>query len=416
MAELTTQQQRVLQHVLDGESVFFTGSAGTGKSFLLKQIIQLLPAIVTFVTALSGKAAVPIGGTTLHSMAGIGLGNGTKEQLAARITPRGRRNWMECRTLIIDEVSMLSDGLFEKLEFIARVIRKNNAPFGGIQLVLVGDFFQIPPVDKKVYHTDSDIRMVFESPLWKRCVTRTVELEQIFRQTEPELVDLITNLRFNRITPEVTALMNKLRRELPEYKDGIQATRLYSSNKAVDTGNIRELKRLPGEMREFKAMDTGREPWVNLMSEYSPGLTNLFLKVGAQVIMLCNRGELVNGSQGVVTGFHPASGVPIVLFIGQVGPQPVEPNTWDLEDRSGKVLASRYQIPLKLAWCLTIHKSQGMTIERLVVKIDDAFEYGMSYTAMSRATSIANLQVSAWKPDTFKVKPEVLKFYESLGG
>lgn len=190
--QLTEEQQTVLSAALSGRSLFFTGGAGTGKSFLLRQIMQRMPAATTFATASTGVAACQIGGTTIHFWAGVGAGDRSMAECASMASRRRGAQWAAARCLVIDEISMLDASFFEKLEAVARRVRNNQKPFGGLQLILCGDFFQLPPVAREGF------RFAFEAECWARCVPQLVELTTVFRQSDPAFVAALNEVRLGR--------------------------------------------------------------------------------------------------------------------------------------------------------------------------------------------------------------------------
>ncbi|KAK3751838.1 hypothetical protein QZH41_001038 [Actinostola sp. cb2023] len=298
--ELSAQQKYVLNLIRQGKNVFYTGNAGTGKTTLLREIRKCAPED-TFVTALTGVAAVQAGGTTLHSFAGIGLGNGTKENLCD-IVRRGSKakNWRKAKVLIVDEVSMLDGRLFDKLEYIARKVRHKEAPFGGLQLVMCGDFFQLPPIQKV---GDTSINYCFQSKAWDECIDYSVELTQIYRQSDPKLIKLLYEVRYQCLSDISLELLRYLNRPLPSTSD-VEQTKLYSHNARVNDMNNRKLMCLPGEEMIYTAQDQGQSPYVENMNKYVIAMDKLVLKKGAQVMLLKNlTEELINGSRGVVEGF-----------------------------------------------------------------------------------------------------------------
>lgn len=363
--ELSEEQRSVLSMVLSGESVFFTGSAGTGKSFVLRRIVDALRKTrhsedAVQVTASTGMAAVNVGGRTLHSFAGIGLGNGSAQSLVGRVmgSDKARRRWRETEVLVIDEISMLDAELFDKLERIARAVRQRERPFGGIQLVLCGDFLQLPPVTR-----GGSPRFCFQAKTWTSCIGHEVMLKRVFRQKNQNFVGMLNELRVGRCSPHaLETLRARVHRKLPT-ADGIVPTRLYAIKRAVRLENEDQLRRLRGELRIYTAIDRGEPSQVRALERYCAAETQLRLKVGAQVMMLKNQPEkgLFNGSRGVVTGFRVRTGnfgieehVPVVRFFS--GAQyDVCREEWNIQD-GAKIVASRLQIPLMLAWALTIHK------------------------------------------------------------
>ena len=301
-AAVMTQEQRwVVECVKSGKNVFITGGAGTGKSFLIHKIIGVLPPDHTYVTASTGVAAFQIGGTTLHSFAGIGSGAAeisTCVQLAQRKTVSAQ--WRKCKHLIIDEVSMVEGNYFKKLEHVARSVKNNDKPFGGIQLIMVGDFFQLPPVVKK---GDKERRFAFETSAWTRCVQLNIELTQVKRQSDARLVEVLTRLRRGHCSMEDAELLAETRTHNVA-RNGIVPTKLFTHTDDVSTLNKKELAKCEGEERKydkhnilplkclislfrFTAYDS--DPALSKFLDNHTSVESLLtLKVGAQVMLLKN--------------------------------------------------------------------------------------------------------------------------------
>ncbi|KAI5642096.1 PIF1-like helicase domain-containing protein [Phthorimaea operculella] len=310
-SSLNPEQRRVLEACLGGKNIFFTGSAGTGKSFLLKRIVAALPPDVTVATASTGVAACHIGGTTLHAFAGIGDGSGTVENLCEKALklPQVAQKWRKCKHLIIDEISMVDGAYFEKLEHVARYVRRNDKPFGGIQLILCGDFLQLPPVVDK---TKSAKRFCFQSPCWEKCIELCFELKQVHRQTDQEFVSILNSLRIGRVTKEISDRLLETAKQKIE-SDGILATRLCSHTNDSKMINDSKLKNLEGEEKVFSSQDSDNATKILDMQTIAP--SKLLLKIGAQVMLLKNvnvNAGLVNGARGVVVRFE--EGFPVVRF------------------------------------------------------------------------------------------------------
>ncbi|GAA5974457.1 hypothetical protein JCM11641_003225 [Rhodosporidiobolus odoratus] len=318
---LSPEQQMVLKLVVEDEkNVFFTGSAGTGKSVLLREIIASLKrkyrggSDAVAVTASTGMAACNIGGVTIHSFAGIGIGQGTAEQLIANIKKNRNANakWQRVKVLVVDEVSMVDGYLFDKLAAIATALKKKagksgsaaaGKPFGGIQLVVTGDFFQLPPVTKGVTPT-----FAFEAAAWKQCIDHTVNLTQVFRQKDTEFINMLNEMRFGRLSQESIKKFYALQRE-PKYPIGIEPTELFPMRNEVERSNQNRLRALKGDEHTFKSEDTTADP-DPARQKTNPYLNNfmapdsLTLKVGAQVMLIKNLDlTLVNGTVGTVVGF-----------------------------------------------------------------------------------------------------------------
>ncbi|GAA5945450.1 hypothetical protein JCM3775_006781 [Rhodotorula graminis] len=484
---LSPEQQMVLKMVVENDkNVFFTGSAGTGKSVLLREIIASLKrkyrgnTDAVAVTASTGMAACNIGGTTIHSFGGIGLGAGTAEQLVSNIRKNKQAvaRWQRCKVLVIDEVSMVDGFLFDKLAKIAEAIKKNTKsrsaipkPFGGIQLVVTGDFFQLPPVTKGTTPT-----FAFEADAWKRCIDHTVNLTQVFRQKDTEFIDMLNEMRFGRLSSASIQKFKGLARQ-PKYTDSLEPTELFPMRNEVDRANQNRLRALPGEETVFKAEDGLNDHRPQVDKSRNTYLSNfmapetLVLKVGAQVMLIKNLDTtLVNGTVGTVVGF----GVPELQesddddngdewVLGQKGEQVrsttggVKPERsaqearkrqkvaegvaagkiemgpvvdWQtphgierkvmvreefkVEDNHGTKLAWRKQYPIILAWAMSIHKSQGQTIARVKVDLGKVFEKGQSYVALSRATSLEGLQVLRFEASKVSAHSKVVEWSRSL--
>ncbi|KAM6396341.1 ATP-dependent DNA helicase PIF1 [Pluvialis apricaria] len=410
-ARLSAEQEAVLGAVRSGKSIFFTGCAGTGKSFLLKKIVGSLPPKSTYATASTGVAACHIGGTTLHAFAGISSGKAPLEQciqLAER--PVVRQHWLACQHLIIDEISMVDGKFFDRLEAVARAVRKRDEPFGGIQLIICGDFLQLPPVCK----ANEETKFCFQAKSWRKCIHINMELTEVRRQTDKTFVSLLSAVRLGRCTEEVIRLLMQTATNRSE-RDGILATRLCTHKDDVEITNERRLQQLSGEVHAFEALDS--DPMlVKLIDAQCPVGGRVELKLGAQVMLAKNldvsRG-LVNGARGVVVGFESEEkGLPKVRFLCGVT-QVIKMEKWVFKGPSG-VNLSRQQLPLKLAWAISIHKSQGMSLDCVEISLSRVFESGQAYVALSRARSLAGLRVLDFDPKVVRADPSVLQFYRQL--
>ncbi|XP_032551720.1 ATP-dependent DNA helicase PIF1 isoform X2 [Chiroxiphia lanceolata] len=418
-ARLSAEQEAVLGAVRSGKSIFFTGCAGTGKSFLLKRIVGSLPPNVTYATASTGVAACHIGGTTLHAFAallssalpGIGSGKAPLEQciqLAER--PGVRQHWLACQHLIIDEISMVDGKFFDRLEAVARAVRKRDEPFGGIQLIICGDFLQLPPVCKP----NEETKFCFQAKSWRKCIHINMELTEVRRQTDKTFVSLLSAIRLGRCTEEVTRQLMQTATNRSE-RDGILATRLCTHKDDVEITNERRLQQLSGEVHTFEALDS--DPMlVKLIDAQCPVGGRVELKLGAQVMLAKNLDVsqgLVNGARGIVVGFESEEkGLPKVRFLCGVT-QVIRMEKWVFKGPSG-VHLSRQQLPLKLAWAISIHKSQGMSLDCVEISLSRVFESGQAYVALSRARSLAGLRVLDFDPKVVRADPSVLQFYRQL--
>ncbi|XP_044915102.1 ATP-dependent DNA helicase PIF1 isoform X3 [Felis catus] len=391
--QLSEEQAAVLRVVLKGQSIFFTGSAGT------------------VATASTGVAACHIGGTTLHAFAGIGSGQAPLAQCVALAQrPAVRQGWLNCQRLVIDEISMVEADLFDKLEAVARAIRQQNKPFGGIQLIICGDFLQLPPVTKG----SQPPKFCFQAKSWRRCVPVTLELTEVWRQADQTFISLLQAVRLGRCSDEVTHQLQATASHKVG-RDGIVATRLCTHQDDVALTNERRLQELPGEVHSFKAMDSDPEQ-ARTLNAHCPVSQILQLKLGAQVMLVKNlavsRG-LVNGARGVVVGFETEGrGLPQVRFLCGVT-EVIHADRWTVQATGGQLL-SRQQLPLQLAWAISIHKSQGMTLDCVEISLGRVFASGQAYVALSRARSLQGLRVLDFDPMVVRCDPRVLSFYATL--
>ncbi|XP_038298576.1 ATP-dependent DNA helicase PIF1 [Canis lupus familiaris] len=409
--QLSEEQAAVLRVVLKGQSVFFTGSAGTGKSYLLKRILGSLPPTGTVATASTGVAACHIGGTTLHAFAGIGSGQAPLAQCVALAQrPAVKQGWLNCQRLVIDEISMVEADLFDKLEAVARTVRQQNKPFGGIQLIICGDFLQLPPVTKG----SQPPKFCFQAKSWKRCVPVTLELTEVWRQADQTFISLLQAVRLGRCSDEVTRRLQATASHKVG-RDGIVATRLCTHQDDVALTNEKRLQELPGEVHSFKAMDSDPKQ-ARTLDAQCPVSQILQLKLGAQVMLVKNlavsRG-LVNGARGVVVGFETEGrGLPQVRFLCGVT-KVIHADRWTVQATGGQLL-SRRQLPLQLAWAISIHKSQGMSLDCVEISLGRVFASGQAYVALSRARSLEGLRVLDFDPMVVRCDPRVLSFYATL--
>jgi len=471
---LSFEQQSIVELVVGKKkSVFFTGSAGTGKTVVLRAIVDSLRRIHAkdpervAITASTGLAACSIGGSTLHRYAGIGLGSGSVAELVKKIRMdrKALGRWRKCEVLIIDEISMVDGVLFDKLESISRVLRRNSLPFGGIQLVATGDFFQLPPVGRG----SSNPTFVFDAESWATSIHRTVLLTSVFRQrdhgmsscfgvwrsillTSIAFASMLDELRVGVVTAKTEGCLRRLDR--PLVKGCIQATELFPTRRQVDFANATKMRGLSGRTMVYVADEGGKAPNVASLLEHCMAPRSLELKLGAQVMLIKNLDEtLVNGVVGTVRDFrsessyeddeyeseqfaneigeefvevkrgrhqgmpHAAKRWPVVVFPTRDGVDKeilCMPEDWKVEQPAGVVQACRRQVPLILAWALSIHKAQGQTLDLVKVDLEGTFETGQAYVALSRATTIDGLWVRNFQPGRIKVSSRVVEFYRSL--
>ncbi|KAH8350602.1 hypothetical protein KR067_011316 [Drosophila pandora] len=414
--KLSEEQMEVLRACTSGKNVFFTGSAGTGKSFLLRRIISALPPEGTIATASTGVAACLIGGTTLHAFAGIGGGDATMKrclELAAR--PVSAQTWRKCKRLIIDEISMVDGQFFEKIEAVARHIRRNDRPFGGIQLILCGDFLQLPPVVKSEFGSTPNSapqqRFCFQSSAWETCIQCVYELKQVHRQSDPEFVKILNHLRIGHVNESITTRLAATSKQKIE-GNGILATQLCSHTNDANSINESKLENLEGDKVLFKADDSDASMSKQLDQQIQAP-SQLFLKVNAQVMLLKNiniSNGLVNGARGVVVRMD--KDLPVVRFKNNQE-YICKHEKWIIKTPTGGLITRR-QVPLKLAWAFSIHKSQGLTLDCVEMSLSKVFEAGQAYVALSRAKSLQSIRILDFDAKQVWANPQVLQFYKGF--
>ncbi len=433
---LNADQEAALALVKEGKHIFLTGPAGAGKSTLIQAIVgwATQERKRVDVTALTGCAALLLGqkAKTLHSWAGVGLAKGTTEMLLATIQKMAyaKRRWKTAKLLIIDEISMMTPDLFEKLDAIGKALRNSAQPWGGIQLVVCGDFFQLPPVSKG-WDTGKTARFVFDSPAWTAARFQPVLLSKIERQTDAAFQTLLNEARVGSLSETSIAIL-KSRKGLPWKDLTIKPTLLFSRNADVDAINEANLSALGRPLRVYEArtrvdkkdeegveyddIPTGEllERLVQKMDADSSYSTRLELCEGCQVMLLFNKdveGGLVNGSRGIVVGFRKEDGAPIVQFL-RGEPVCIDTHEWKNNDVPS---LKRIQIPLRVAYAVTIHKSQGATLDCALVDIGSStFECGQAYVALSRVRNLESLYIHNLDITKIRADPRVKEFYESL--
>lgn len=403
---------------LDGNHRFLLGNfIVTHNTACIKLFIKVYKQNkIMGITSTTGISALLFGGTTLHSFTGIGLGTSSVESIVKKIytRPQLRKRWTDLEILIIDEISMLSPQLFDKLENIARRVRRNDEPFGGIQLILSGDFCQLPCINSDDF--------CFESKTWGKCIDHTVYLTEIMRQKDREFQECLNNIRIGLLPEKTIKLLNSRLNVRLKNEFGIKPTKLYSTNYSVDYINNKELDKLAKKDPDFYEYNMefyvypGTKNKEHIIEKYKKSCNapdNLQLCIGAQVMLLWNLdtdGGLVNGSRGVVTNF--INDVPVVKFLN--GRELIiEHHIWEMEENDKKVLRA-IQIPLKLAYCLTIHRSQGCSLDYAEIDLSNIFESGMAYVALSRVKSIKGLSIVGIDLDKIKAHPKAVEFYKSL--
>lgn len=397
-------QARALDILKTGANVFLTGEPGAGKTYVINQYIAWLEAcgLSVAVTASTGIAATHIGGMTIHSWSGAGARDTLTQYDLDQIVSREAtvKRVKKAKVLVIDEISMLDGKLLDMVDVICRTIRQRKDAFGGLQVIFVGDFFQLPPVTRQ----GDMMRYAFESRAWLEARPLVCYLTEQHRQEDELLLSLLTSIRRNEIEEDHYTLLNE---QTDIAYEGIEPTRLYTHNADVDAVNATKLAALPGRARTYTMSGRGSKPLLEVLVKNCLSPETLTLKEDAMVMCTKNNFEAgyVNGTLARVTAFD-AGGQPIIETT-EGRKIVMETTTWDvIED--GKIRASIEQYPLRLAWAITVHKSQGMSLDAAEVDLSRAFVYGQGYVALSRVRSLGGLKVLGMHPNALQVDPKVV--------
>ncbi|MCR4322565.1 MAG: PIF1 family DEAD/DEAH box helicase [Candidatus Azambacteria bacterium] len=414
-------QEQALSILKTGANVFLTGAPGSGKTHTVNEYVAYLRAhgVEPAITASTGIAATHIGGMTIHSWSGIGIRTTLqKEDLQSiatsdYIAKRVRR----AKVLIIDEISMLSPGTLVMVDAVCREIKQSADPFGGIQIVMVGDFFQLPPIIKKEagksiqttlieQASEKQARFAYDSSAWTRAHPIVCYLTEQHRQDDTIFLDLLSAIRRNAFGSN--HLCHLETRKLERHGAPKSAPKLFSHNVDVDRVNNDMLATLSGEAHSFSMSSQGPYALAAALQRGCLSPETLYLKIGASVMFTKNNPKegFANGTLGVIEAFDEVSGHPIVATHKGVRIT-VEPMDWTVEE-SGKVRARIAQLPLRLAWAITVHKSQGMSLDAAVMDLSAVFEFGQGYVALSRVRRLSGLYLLGWNERAFLVHPEVL--------
>jgi ATP-dependent DNA helicase PIF1 len=425
---LSPEQETALAFFKAGQNIFLTGPGGTGKSALIKLMVEHAKANKQRiqVCALTGCAALLLNcnAKTIHSWAGIGLAAGATIEVIRKVCANKYKiaNWQTAQILIIDEVSMMSAKIFEILDQIGRRARgRPDLPFGGLQLIFSGDFFQLPPVQ---VHGGEKVQYCFEHAGWSCTFPKTIHLEKIFRQRDPLYTKILNQIRKGRLGQSAyDTLLQLVGKPLPQ--GDLKPTILLPGRNAVNALNAIELNKLPEPAYTFQAKMYSdpaiktekyysaeeRQHEYDFLVEHCMADKDIVLKVGAQVMCIANLElqGLVNGSQGIVVDL--TGGVVRVKFNDGVV-RVMTPHTWlsqSIPDLGMK------QLPLILAWAITIHKAQGVSLDMAQIDAGDTiFEHGQTYVALSRVKSLEGLYLKAFNPQRIKVDKVVVDFYNKL--
>ncbi len=396
-------QEQALTILKTGANVFLTGEPGAGKTYVINRYVAWLRerGIEPAITASTGIAATHVGGMTIHAWSGVGIKKSLSDWELEALMEREPlvRRVRAAQVLIIDEVSMLDANLLTLVDRALTTLRGSDKPFGGLQVVFVGDFFQLPPVSR-----EGPTKFAFESGAWEDANPLTCYLHEQHRQDDGMFLGLLGAMRQGELEDEHRELL-KTRHEVGELPE--DATRLYTHNEDVDRINEEALSRIENALKVYHMRSSGSTTLVEALKRgcLSPG--TLSLKEGATVMFTRNNFEhgYVNGTLGTVVGWSDAGWPKVATRAGKV--IEAEPDTWQVAD-GNRVLAQITQVPLRLAWAITVHKSQGMSLDAAVMDLSDAFEYGQGYVALSRVRNLSGLYLLGINERALAVHPDIL--------
>lgn len=405
------KQETALKLLKAGENVFLTGSAGAGKTYTLNQYINYLKArkVSVAITASTGIAATHMNGMTIHTWAGIGIKDFLSEEDLKRMKERKylKEHLENAQVLIIDEISMLHAKQLNLVNQVLKYFKESDEAFGGIQVIVAGDFFQLPPVSRNDERNRD--KFCFMSDAWVEAKFRVCYLTEQHRQGNDYLNDILNAIRAQAIgTEHRNALQGTRHQEI-----GDTYTRLYTHNMDVDSINFRHLNEIDNEPRQFDAQCDGNDKLIETLKSSVRAPETLTLKKHAKVMFVKNNFDLgyINGSLGEVIGFEEDDefGVLPKVKLTDGTTLLVEPETWSVDNEAGKTIASFQQIPLRLAWAITIHKSQGMTLEAAEIDLSHTFEKGQGYVALSRLKTLDGLRLKGFNEQALELDSLAIK-------
>lgn len=400
------KQSIALDILKNGHNVFLTGPAGSGKTYLLNQYIDYLKKnnIRHAVTASTGIAATHLSGRTIHSWSGIGIADYLDDKDIKKILtkPLMKERLAKTDVLIIDEISMIHAHQLDLINKILRLARGSWDPFGGMQVILSGDFFQLPPINTR---PNTQTRFVYDAQSWKEMDITVCYLSEQFRHNEDHITRILDDIRNDHIDENTITTLQESSGTTFDVEDDI--TRLFTHNIDVDRINNQELKKIDSPLYTYAMTSDGHKNVLEVIKKSCLAPEILELKEGALVMFVRNNFDAgyVNGTVGTVIGFDDDK-FPIVETID--GEEiTVYPDKWAIEEGT-ETLAEISQLPLRLAWAITIHKSQGMTLDAAEIDLRKCFEYGMGYVALSRVRSLANMRLLGINDIALKVSPDIL--------
>ncbi len=420
-------QAQALTILKTGAHVFLTGEPGAGKTYVINQYISHLKAcgVEVAITASTGIAATHISGMTIHSWSGIGVREMLTPQDLDKIASSEyiSRRVRRAKVLVIDEISMLGPNTIDMVDMVCREVRQNTEAFGGLQVVFIGDFFQLPPIEKRKWNEDDQSelfedevaprpRFAYDSNSWKSATPIVCYLTEQHRQEDDIFLSVLSAIRAGSFGG--TQLEHITTRKIPAEKISKDTLRLFSHNADVDRVNNEMLERISAPKKLFPMTSHGHEILVAILKKGCMSPESLILKVGAQVMCTKNnqKAGYVNGTIGELVGFQNGTQYPIIKTRDEKEIV-IESMDWMVEE-NGKIKASISQFPLRLAWAITVHKSQGMSLDEAVIDLSSVFEFGQGYVALSRVRRLDGIHLIGWNERAFQVHPEIAEIDEKF--
>ncbi len=405
-------QQEALSILKMGHNVFLTGAAGSGKTHTLRNFISFLTEsnISVAITASTGIAATHLGGMTIHAWSGLGIRNFLSEKDIDDLEERQYlwKRYNDTKVLVIDEVSMLHHFRFDLLDKLCRSFKRKDEPFGGMQIVLCGDFFQLPPVSRQ---GEDPAYFIYKSKVWNEMGLKVCYLSEQHRQSDRAFLSVLNSIRNNTVDEETLEHLRSRYKKKPVC--AVPPTKLSSHNENVDVVNNQELSKIRGAEKVYMMESRGSKNIVETLKKSCLAPEKLVVRVGARVMFVKNNFEqgYVNGTLGVVEGFDAFGNPKVLTAAGKV--LIVEPASWKIEE-DGKTKAEITQLPLRLAWAITVHKSQGMSLDAAEIDLSKSFVPGMGYVALSRVRSLEGLNLLGFNSVALQIHPEVLEIDQTF--